>query len=731
MFLLSSRLCIASGVSYGSKIGCRSRTLLLPPPSCFKVFSSTSTLRSAEKTTHHHRSLRRQKLHIGFASLSNAIPFEVPSNTINGKVGDKELDPRASIMLTALRGGVSNFDCPAPPLIEKNIQSSCKDENTCWMANRQSELNIGNAFDQAWDALLEEDDGEAQNVTAGEGSAVTIACRLGYRAAVVLSEEDANDAKDDIAINDCQEREGKFHRDTRVNVLFAGKAADEDDGTSSQPAVALVHNLSQEYVLHSLRTSPLVQKYKLNANNNSKKVSLISLAHNPETQIAAYLMNNHQIEKSKTQLLQKARIYMKDALKSAFIGYEIAVSEGLIDAYGVDSNGLSLQPNHDMHLSWRDILECATDAFVEVHGSANNKGRSSLKTIRLPCNILEIRGLDVANEICYFFGTCGSSNGEGNSSEEGLPTFTEDQSDHHVQQRQKLRKMRNILPSSVDVYVTRPLTAYPNGGTGWDQSSPGLSESSGRISVPPAFLNGNRGSSTESDGKTIDAKHPVRILDYQVESGPIGQPGELSWTNFHFNRHGPRPSAYQPILNAVLSHFDADAILEASRERELTVEERETLDGCKLLRDMIHDLDSSLDTMKSFAAYEEYLVNVAVPLIYGSFEELDEESAGMLQLFFRVHGMAVRMVVARWTREMLTTSRELDKDQEKKMAKVRQMLGFGELKSGYNIPDDTTLQEFALKKLLDESAVKGVVIGCSRPEHVLEAVRAADYSNSV
>lgn len=655
-------------------------------------------------------------------------------------------------MLTALRGGVSKFDCPAPPLIEKNnIQSSNKDGITCWMSNRQSEVNIGNAFDQAWEALLEEDDGEAQNVTAGEGSAATITCRLGYRAAVVLSKEDANDAKDDTAINDSQEREGKFHGDTRVNVLFAGKAADNEDGTSSQPAVALVHNLSQEYVLHSLRTSPLFEKYKLNSNNDNKKVSLISLAHNPETQIAAYLMNNHQKEQSKTQLLQNARIYMKDALKSAFVGYEIAISEGLIDGYGVDSNGLSLQPNHDMHLSWRDILECSIDAYLEVHGSgANREGRSSLKTIRLPCNLLETRGRDVADEICSFFGTCGSDNGEGNLfSEEGLPTFTEDQSDHHVQQRQKLRKMRNILPSSVDVYVTRPLTAYPHGGTGWDQSSPGLSENSGGISAPPAFLNGNRGSSssTDSDGKKIDAKHPVRILDYQVESGPIGQPGgELSWTNLHFNKYGPRPSAYQPILNAVLSHFDADAILEASRERELTVEERETLDGCKLLRDMIHDLDASLDTMKSFAAYEEYLVNVAVPLIYGSFEELDEESAGMLQLFFRVHGMAVRMVVARWTREMLmggwtnvesvdgekvSTSRELNKDQEKKMAKVRQMLGFGELKSGYNIPDDTTLQEFALKNLLDESAVRGIVIGCSRPEHVLEAVRAADSFNSV
>jgi len=292
---------------------------------------------------------------------------------------------------------------------------------------------------------------------------------------------------------------------------------------------------------------------------------------------------------------------------------------------------------------------------------------------------LETRGLKIANEINSFFGTSGGNNGEEIPSEEGLPTFTEDQNDPLVQQRQKLRKMRKILPKSVEVYVTRPLTAYPHGGTGWDQSSPGLSESGGGISAPPAFLNVENGSSTESsDGKKIDAKHPVRILDYQVESGPIGQPGDLSWTNLHYNKYGPRPSAYQPILNAVLSHFDADAILEASLERELTVEERETLEGCKLIRDMVHDLDVSLDTMKSFAAYEEYLVNVAVPLIYGSFEELDEESAGMLQLFFRVHGMAVRMVVSRWTREMLMGGCtdvdpigdiKIDKDQERRWRK--------------------------------------------------------------
>ena len=729
-FISTVRRGILPGLAYGRR-PTRSRSSSLSFTSFRRVsFSTTSSLQSEDIKKYHEHSLQREKLHIGFASLSNTLPFDAPPN--NGRVGDKELDPRATIMLTALRGGVSSFDCPAPPLIEKNIQSSCKDGMLCWSANRQSEINIGNAFDQAWEALLEEDDGEARNVTAGHGSAATITCRLGYRAAIVLSESDAKDAKDDTTVNDSLEREGKFHGDARINLLYAGKAADED-GENAQPAVSLVHNLSQEYVLHSLRTSPLVEKFKVNTNNEDRNVSFISLVHNPETQISHYLMNNYHQE-SKTELLKNARIYMKEALKSAFVGYEIAVAEGLIDGYGVDSNGLSLEPDHDMHLLWTDILECSIDAYLEVHGSENSSGRTSLKTIRLPGNVLETRGLDVANDISSFF-----VGGDVNLSKGGL------QSDHHIQQRQKLRKMRDILPSLVNVFVTRPLTAYPHGGTGWDQSSPGLNESNSGVSAPPGFLNGDSGSSTESNGKKIDAKHPVRILDYQVESGPLGQPGELGWTNFHCKEHGPRPSAYQPILNAVLSHFDADAILEASIERELTVEERETLEGCKLIRDMVHDLDASLDTMKSFAAYEEYLVNVAVPLIYGSFEELDEESAGMLQLFFRVHGMAVRMVVSRWTRDMLvggwtnvecvddgctTTTRELDSDKDEKMAKIRQILGFSELKEGYNIPDEMTLQEFALNNMFNESAVRGIVVGCSRPDHVLEALRAADTSNS-
>ncbi|KAL9188977.1 hypothetical protein ACHAXT_011467 [Thalassiosira profunda] len=687
---------------------------------------------------------QRHRLHIGFASLSSALPFTSEETTMDEpsklRAGDTALDPQATIMLTSLRGGVSSFDCPAPPSIESNKRlPSGAESTTCWSANRQSEVQLARAFDQAWEELVEEDDSEALRVLNGEeGASVTMTCRLGYRSAVVLSEDEVKDAKDTTETNDCVEREGAFGGDARVGMLYAGKSAEDAEDEVSQPAVVLVHNLSKEYVLHSLRTSPLVQQYKLDKENvgseggPAKKVQLLSVAHNPETQIAAYLLSHHG-ETGDAALLEKAHEHMKQSLTSAFVGYEIAVTEGLIDGYGVDSNGLSLPESHDMHFGWRDVLECAANAYAEVNGD-NVGGRASLKVIRLPGNVLETRGLTVANEICSFFG----DGNEGDSTEEGLPSFTDDETDPEVHQKRALRKLRKVLPESVEVYVTRPLTAYPYGGTGWGPSSPGLAESSG---APPLFLNGEQDadSSGDSDGKKIDATHPIRILDYQIEAGAVGKDPSLVWSNHHYQQLGARPASYQPILNAALSHFDADEILEASRERDLTMEERETLDGCKLLRDMIHDLDASLDTMKSYAAYEEYLMNKAVPLIYGAFEELDEESTGYLQLFFRVHGMAVRMAVARWTRDLLLAgwnsgeddaSATKDKSQEKTIANVWTTLGFGDFDGGYNIPEEQTLQEFALGRLLKEDAVRGLVIGCSRPEHVLEAMRVADSSDN-
>ena len=72
----------------------------------------------------------------------------------------------------------------------------------------------------------------------------TVTCRLGYRSAVVLSDVDVKDAMD-ISTNsrsDCQEWEGKCVEDARMGMLFAGKAAEEEevDGDNYQPMLVWI-----------------------------------------------------------------------------------------------------------------------------------------------------------------------------------------------------------------------------------------------------------------------------------------------------------------------------------------------------------------------------------------------------------------------------------------------------------------------------------------------------------
>ena len=109
-------------------------------------------------------------------------------------VGDTELDTQTIIMLTSLRGGVFNFDTPAPPTIDSNNKTlhSGVNSTTCWNANRTSEKQLLHSFNQAWDVLVEEDDDEANHVVS-EKSIITLSCRLGYRSAVVLSNEEIKD----------------------------------------------------------------------------------------------------------------------------------------------------------------------------------------------------------------------------------------------------------------------------------------------------------------------------------------------------------------------------------------------------------------------------------------------------------------------------------------------------------------------------------------------------------
>ena len=327
--------------------------------------------------------------------------------------------------------------------------------------------------------------------------------------------------------------------------------------------VSVFHNFSKTYIEETITKSPLMELF-----HERKEVGLIFLAHNPEAQGAELV--------SKGAPTDDVRLHVKEQMLQAFVTLETLASEGNIGSFGVCSNGLSLPSRHPLHLFWEDIFSSATEAVQLVHGHGSN-ARSKLSTVQLPANLLETNGLKVANQIKQYMATSETNKND---------------------------------PSDVQIHVIRPLTCYPNGGTG--------------------------------------TGYPFKLVDYMI---PVSEDGSDSqWTHLLKKT----PSYYSSILNETMSHFDASHLIDikTNGERELTTEERETLDGCKLLSSMIHDLDLKLTTnqVRSFAAYEEDLYTKIVPLIHDTFEELDEDSAELLQRFFRAHGDAIRLSIAKLTR---------------------------------------------------------------------------------
>merc|ERR1712194_438099 len=156
---------------------------------------------------------------------------------------------------------------------------------------------------------------------------------------------------------------------------------------------------------------------------------------------------------------------------------------------------------------------------------------------------------------------------------------------------------------------------------------------------------------------------------------------------------------YQSTLQAAMSHFDAEELIELKQERELTMEERETLDGCKLMQSMIHDLDNQLVDIRSFAAHEDELYGRIIPLIHDTFEMMDDNTSDILQTYFAAYAVAVRYAIATKTREVL---------------KQGESMNSGGTGITYpNIPHSMTLQEYALRHMLSERCFDRIVIGAS------------------
>ena len=419
-----------------------------------------------------------------------------------------------------------------------------------------------------------------------------IMARIGYR--TIPTTNNNNDENDD------KTQPGNNDTTEVLQDVVMEEPQQREDGSVS-PTV--VHNVGRHAVEHFLQKTPLLGT---DDESGSSNVRVVPMLHNPEV---------HEDKQDRRQRLTDAFSVLEEAVA------ETSGRNSPIDGFGVVSNGLSLPTQHPLYLDWKeDVLEAACEAASQVTGQ-----RSKLSVLQLPANLLETRGIKVAREVFAY------------ANDEGLTSSP-------------------YFPDSLRVYAMRPLTCYPDLGTG--------------------------------------TGHGFEMVDFVL---PIA-PGQTASTHEMDNP----PAVYGQTLNAAMGHFDGTELIEAKQERDLSAEERETLDGCKLLQSLLHDLDAGLETVRSFAAHEEDLMTKVIPTLYGTLEEVDEESSALLQAFFQAHGLAVRHAIARNTRKLLKQG--------------------GDGVPPYEIPNEMRLQEYALQHILDEPAFAKVVVGCMKPEEVRDNV---------
>jgi len=452
-------------------------------------------------------------------------------------------------------------------------------------------------------------------------------------------------------------------------------------GNKATSSDGAAHNISSEYIAQYVTDNPLTKL------NESRNMQYIPLVHNPEEQYASMLSSNmHPKSNTIPTIPTKDEIHalVQERLTQAFIEMERLVALGSIPGYGVSSNGMCLNVDHPLHLDWKDVFQASRDAAQIVHGNDNNNNsttttlplhQSNLKVLQLPANLLETRGIQIVNNIrTYLLQPLKEQRRESNTEHTtaAVPTPTPTQ--------------------PFEIHITRPLTCYPDRGTG--------------------------------------TGHPFRLVDYEIDTmlsasidnGKHGVGAVKQWTQL-MDKGGSPPPIYQTALNTAMGYFDAEHLIESATERELSPEERDTLDGCRLIQTLISDLDVELSSVRSFAAYEDNLFTKVIPFLHDRFEGLDDESAGVLQAYFAAHGSAVRRAVAHTTRKLLRNG--------------------GDGVEPYDIPDAMELQTFALQWLLRKHAhdrrilMEGinpdtissvlqikVMVGCSNALQVLDAVQA-------
>jgi len=469
-------------------------------------------------------------------------------------------------------------------------------------------------------------------------SPVTITARLGYRSVLDASSLDvsasASGGKGDASNNATMTENQPMFGD--VILTEPPEEGKKRTNVAYDTPSNVVHNLSADYVLQAVKSSPLWELQEM------ENLRLVFLLHNPEVQVVDLLKEEPKATAEARQEFIRQR--WTPAMESLDeYSHSINASNSAdkprrksLLSFGVCSNGLGIPKadNHPMHLDTELVIQAA-------------KTYDGFSTIQLPANLLETCGWEMARKI-----------------------KSETQS------------------SAVDVVAMRPLTCYPDLGTG--------------------------------------SGYPFRLVDYALPTlgddssgADTLQHGSLGATRQslrYTNEMAGIPAIYQMTLQAAMAHFDAEELLELKQERELSMEERETLDGCKLMQSMIHDLDNQLADIRSFAAHEDELYGRIIPLIHDTFELMDDTTSDVLQAYFAAYAVAVRYAIATKTREVL---------------KGGEMGSKASTGITYpNIPQGITLQEYALRHMLAEKCFDRIVIGASTMQdfdHQTQLMNAIDY----
>ena len=490
------------------------------------------------------------------------------------------------------------------------------------------------------------------------GPPLTITSRIGYR--TEATETPGEDGSAEIA--DCLTTAAQYDGDVVVEEDHSKQLSH----ASGEGGDTVIHNLSKNYIRQKIESVPPLVQLGIDFPDHVRVVYMI---HNPEVQILKFLRETQGLE---LPALGQRQDYIQERLRSAMEGLEDVVASGLIDSYGVVSNGLGLPDHHALHLSPQVLLNLSSPSM---------KFRN-FTTVQLPLNLLET------------------------GSQKAVRTISDASS----------KKESSVT----DIYAMRPLMSYPDLGTGTALPLELVDYSVSRNSLDSTSSNDDVGGSAKDQAESSTPKH------------------DLVYTN---EWHGP-PSMYQVALQTALSHFDADPILELQAQGEtLTTEQRETLEGCKLFHSMLHDLDVGLEEISSFAAHEQELYQRIIPLIYDSFEEVDDTTSQVLQAFFVAYGMAVRYQIATKTRSLLTAkpadgtdggvpmndNKNVDLLTPPSSSSTQPPETSDEFSSGstrtYEIPSEMTLQEYALRFALKDPAISRVIVGASNLDELVEDLR--------